>query len=105
LIGCEIGKCGGDILNIKNNNIRRAVKGIYIDILQPKTNKSVTVGIVAPYFLKIVENNLTKEIQHQKLNDYLKFIYKLASITEVVKGTKLNTETNHKELGKYPSMT
>ncbi|UQD55870.1 phage integrase SAM-like domain-containing protein [Flavobacterium sp. K5-23] len=102
LIGCEIGQRGGDLLKIKNENIRRTAKGIYIDIVQQKTKKSVTVGIIAPHVLDIVENNLPKEIQHQKLNDYVKVICKLAGIVEVVKGTKLNTETNRKELGKYP---
>ncbi|EIA09589.1 phage integrase SAM-like domain-containing protein [Flavobacterium frigoris] len=102
LIGCEIGQRGGDLLKIKNDNIRRTAKGIYIDIVQQKTKKSVTVGIIAPHVLDIVENNLPKEIQHQKLNDYVKVICKLAGIDGVVKGTKLNTETNRKELGKYP---
>jgi integrase len=102
LIGCEIGQRGGDLLKIKNDNIRRTAKGIYIDIVQQKTKKSVTVGIIAPHVLNIVENSLPKEIQHQKLNDYVKVICKLAGIVEVVKGTKLNTKTNRKELGKYP---
>jgi integrase len=102
LIGCEIGQRGGDLLKIKDENIRRTAKGIYIDILQQKTNKNVTVGIIAPHVVDIIENNLPKEIAHQKLNDYVKVICKLAGIVEVVKGTKLNTETNRKELGKYP---
>ena len=102
LIGCEIGQRGGDLLKIKDENIRRTAKGIYIDILQQKTNKNVTVGIIAPHVVDIIENNLPKEIPHQKLNDYVKVICKLAGIVEVVKGTKLNTETNRKELGKYP---
>jgi integrase len=102
LIGCEIGQRGGDLLKIKSENIRRTAKGIYIDIVQQKTKKSVTVGIIAPHVLDIIENSLPKEIQHQKLNDYVKVICKLAGIVEVVKGTKLNTKTNRKELGKYP---
>lgn len=102
LIGCEIGQRGGDLLKIKDENIRRTSKGIYIDILQQKTNKNVTVGIIAPHVVDIIENNLPKEIPHQKLNDYVKVICKLAGIVEIVKGTKLNTETNRKELGKYP---
>jgi hypothetical protein len=56
LIGCEIGQRGGDLLKIKNDNIRRTAKGIYIDIVQQKTKKSVTVGIIAPHVLDIVEN-------------------------------------------------
>ncbi|MNQ40728.1 Phage integrase family protein [compost metagenome] len=102
LIGCEIGQRGGDLLKITNDNIRYKGTTIYIDIIQQKTNKSVTIGIIAPHVIDIIENRLPKEVPHQKLNDYVKVVCKLAGINEVVKGTKLNTETNRKELGMYP---
>ena len=102
LLGCEIGQRGGDLLNIKPENIRYNGKSIYIDIIQQKTNKSVTVGVFSPYVSKIVLNSFPKKIPHQKLNDIIKVVCKLAGIDEVVKGTKLNTETNRKETGFYP---
>lgn len=102
LLGCEIGQRGGDLLEITNENIRYNGKNYYIDIIQQKTNKSVTIGIIAPHVIDIIENQLPKKIPHQKLNEYAKVICKLAGIVEVVKGTKLNTETNRKELGNYP---
>jgi hypothetical protein len=60
------------------------------------------VAIIAPYVLDLVENNFFREIEHQKLHDYVKVICKLAGIIEVPTGTKLSTETNRKALGKYP---
>ena len=102
LIGCEIGQRGGDLLKITNDNIRYKGTTIYIDIIQQKTNKNVTIGIIAPHVIDIIENNFPKEVPHQKLNDYVKVVCKLAGIDQVVKGTKLNTETNRKELGNYP---
>jgi integrase len=102
LIGCEIGQRGGDLLKITNENIRYKAGNMYLDIIQQKTNKSVTIGIIAPHVIEIIENNLPKEIPHQKLNEYSKVVCKMAGIVEVVKGTKLNTETNRKELGNYP---
>jgi integrase len=102
LLGCEIGQRGGDLLNIESENIRFNGKSIYIDIVQQKTKKSVTVGIVSPHVTEIVLNNFPKKIAHQKLNDIVKVICKLSGIDEVVKGTKLNTATNRKELGFYP---
>ncbi|EKT3957449.1 phage integrase SAM-like domain-containing protein [Flavobacterium psychrophilum] len=102
LLGCEIGQRGGDLLKITNKNIRYKGKSIYLDILQQKTNKSVTVGLIAPHVIDIIENSLPKEMPHQKLNDFIKIVCKLAGIDAVVKGTKLNTETNRKELGMYP---
>ncbi|MBC7525905.1 MAG: phage integrase SAM-like domain-containing protein [Flavobacterium sp.] len=102
LLGCEIGQRGGDLLKITNENIRYKGNTIYIDIMQQKTNKNVTIGIIAPHVIDIIENQLPKEVPHQKLNDYVKVVCKMAGIIEVVKGYKLNTETNRKELGMYP---
>jgi integrase len=102
LLGCEIGQRGGDLLNIELENIRYNGKSIYIDIMQQKTNKSVTVGVFSPYVSELVLNSFPKKIPHQKLNDISKVVCKLAGIVDVVKGTKLNTETNRKETGFYP---
>lgn len=102
LLGCEIGQRGGDLLKITNENIRYKGTTIYIDIIQQKTNKNVTIGIIAPHVIDIIENSFPKEIPHQKLNEYSKVVCKLAGIDTIVKGSKLNTETNRKELGNYP---
>lgn len=102
LLGCEIGQRGGDLLNIAPENIRYNGKSIYIDIIQQKTNKSVTVGVFSPFVADMVLNDFPKQIPHQKLNDIIKVVCKLAGIVEVVKGTKLNTETNRKETGFFP---
>lgn len=102
LLGCEIGQRGGDLLGITASNIRYNGKGYYIDVIQQKTNKSVTIGVIAPHVVQIIENELPKKIPHQKLNEYAKVICKLSGIVEIVKGTKLNKETNRKELGNYP---
>lgn len=102
LLGSEVGQRGGDLLKITNENIRYKGKSIYLDILQQKTNKSVTVGLIAPHVIDIIENSLPKSMPHQKLNDFIKIVCRLAGIVEVVKGTKLNIENNRKELGFYP---
>jgi integrase len=103
LLGCEIGQRGGnDLLNIKPENIRYNGKSIYIDIIQQKTNKSVTVGVFSPYVSQMVLSSFPKKIPHQKLNDIIKVVCKIVGIIEVVKGSKLNTETNRKETGFYP---
>ncbi|HSD06962.1 phage integrase SAM-like domain-containing protein [Flavobacterium sp.] len=102
LIGCEIGQRGGDLLKITKENIRYNGKNYYIDIIQQKTKKSVTIGIIAPHVIDIIENHFPVELRHQKLNDYVKVVCKLAGINEILKGSKLNTETNRKELGMYP---
>ena len=102
LLGCEIGQRGGDLLNIEPENIRYNGKSIYIDIIQQKTKKSVTVGVFSPFVSDMVLNNFPKKTPHQKLNDIVKVVCKLSGIVEIVKGTKLNTVTNRKEKGFYP---
>lgn len=102
LLGCEIGQRGGDLLDITNENIRYKDKSYYIDIVQQKTNKGVTIGVIATHVIDIIENSFPKKIQHQKLNEYTKVVCKLSGINTIVKGTKLNTETNRKELGMFP---
>lgn len=102
LLGCEVGQRGGDLLKLTGENVRYKGSHIYIDVIQQKTNKHVTIGIIANHVIDIIENQFPKELPHQKLNDYLKVVCKLAGIDVIVKGTKLNTETNRKELGNYP---
>ena len=102
LIGCEIGQRGGDLLNITTENIRYKGNSMYLDLIQLKTNKNITVSINSPYIIDIIENNFPKKIQHQKLNNFIKIVCKLTGIDTLVKGTKLNTETNRKEVGMFP---
>ena len=60
LIGCEIGQRGGDLLNITSENIRYKGNSIYLDLVQQKTNKNVTISINSSYIIDIIENNFPK---------------------------------------------
>lgn len=102
LLGCEIGQRGNDLLNISKENIRYKGSNLFIDIIQQKTKKSVTIGVVAPHVLDIIENNFPRKISSQNLNTYIKEVCKLSGITELTEGKKLNNETKRKELGFYP---
>lgn len=102
LIGCEIGQRGGDLLNITTDSLRYKGENIYLDLIQQKTNKNITISINAPHVIAILENHFPKKMQHQKLNNFIKIVCKLTGIDTLVKGTKLNTETNRKELGMFP---
>lgn len=102
LIGCEIGQRVGDLLSITNDNIRYKKGNMYLDIVQQKTGKNITVGIIAPYIIDLIENDMPHKISTQKLNSYIKRVCKIADIVEVVEGKKLNPETRRKEFGLYP---
>lgn len=102
LLGCEIGQRGGDLLKITKDNVRYKGESIYLDVLQEKTNKDVTIGVIEPFAIDIIKNQFPVKIPHQKLNNYVKIICKLAGIDEVVKGKKLDSKTNRMVLGFYP---
>ncbi len=102
LLGCEIGQRANDLLNITKNDIRYKGGNIFIDIIQQKTKKSVTVGVVAPHVIDIIENDFPRKISTQKLNEYIKDVCKICGITELTEGKKLNIDTKRKELGFYP---
>lgn len=102
LLGCEIGQRGGDLLNIAKDNIRYKGGNILIDIMQEKTRKFVTVPVVAPHVIEIIENSFPYKISTQKLNDYIKEVCRIAGINEIVEGKKFDAETKRKNIGKYP---
>lgn len=109
LLGCEIGQRGGDLINLTTENIRYNAGNTYIDLIQQKTKKSVTVPVITPHVKDIIENNFPYKISTQKLNFYIKKVCEIAKIDEVIEGKKMNPkakkenpETIRKILGFYP---
>jgi len=102
LIGCEIGQRGGDLLNITKDNIRYKSGNMYIDVIQQKTKKSVTIGVINPYIIDIIENSFPHKISTQKLNDYIKKVCELAEVNDVIEGKKYDEKTQRKRLDFYP---
>ncbi len=102
LIGCSIGQRGNDLLSITKNNFRHTKKGVYIDVLQEKTKKSVTIGINDSYIITILNHKFPEHITDVRLNSLSKIICKMAGITQVVEGEKLNIIINRKEFGNFP---
>lgn len=102
LIGCEIGQRQSDLLNITPENIRYDNDLMYLDIIQEKTNKNVTIGIIEPNVKEILINDFPHKISSQKLNNYIKEVCAEAGIVEVVMGKKYDAITKRKVLKEYP---
>lgn len=102
LIGCEIGQRGGDLVNITKENIRYKEGNIYLDIVQQKTKKAITIGVIAPHVIDIIENSFPYKISTQKLNEYIKKVCEIAKICTPTEGKIFNSETGRKELNFYP---
>lgn len=101
LIGCEIGQRGGDLLNITPNNIRYKAGNMYLDLIQSKGKKPVTIGIIAPHVIEIIENSFPYKITTQKLNEHIKKVCQIAKIDAMTEGKIFNSETGRKEFGIY----
>lgn len=107
LIGSYIGQRGGDLLNLKPENIRVMAKGVYIDIIQQKTNKNVTIGVDEDYVLDILLNKFPKEVSLNKINSHISKVCEIAKINEIVKGYKIDKTGKRKQvdLPKYEFIT
>ena len=64
-----------------------------IDIIQQKTEKHVTVGVVDPGVIRILTTELPYQISQQLFNVQLKEICRLAGINEPVKAYKTCEKT------------
>lgn len=100
LLGCNIGQRGSDLLNLNDNNIvyRSGLK--VIELVQEKTNKSVTIPVL-PETEKIIKDGLPHKISLQKFNDYIKVVCEKAKINNVIEGKKLDPEINRHKTGKF----
>ena len=101
LLGCEFGQRGGDLLDITKENIRNKGGLLYLDIIQQKTKKAVTVPIIKPYIIDIIENSFPYKISTQKLNDHIKKVCEIAKINEMTEGKIYDSGTGRKELKFY----
>lgn len=101
LLGCEIGQRAGDLLRLTPDNVRHKNGNIYIDLEQQKTGKAVTVPVIAPHVIEIVENNFPYQISQQKLNKHIKEICRIAEIEEKIKGKKYDKKTGRKVTGTF----
>lgn len=101
LIGCYIGQRGGDLLNLTSDNLRVNAKGVYIDVVQQKTKKNVTIGVVKDYIADILVNDFPKPISHQRFNKYISKVCEIAKINQKVKGYRFNNKTNRREFGTF----
>lgn len=103
IIGFWIGQRVSDLLTLKPSQIRAAKNGgIYVDIVQQKTQKKVTIGIIDTTAIKILTTDFPKKISSCKFNKYLKEVLMLAKINEPVTAYRYNGKLKRKELGVFP---
>ena len=102
LIGLCIGQRVSDLLKLTLNDLRKAPTGLYIDIVQQKTKKAVTVGVADPLVIQLLENKFPRRVSQIVLNKQIKSLCKMAGIKELVSGFKNNPKTRRKEVVSAP---
>ncbi|MDA9573285.1 site-specific integrase, partial [Flavobacteriaceae bacterium] len=102
LIGICIGQRVSDLLKLSPNNLRKASSGLYIDILQQKTKKAVTVGVADPLVIEMLENEFPRRISQVVFNKQIKALCRMAGIDGLVSGFKNNPKTRRKEIVNAP---
>lgn len=78
LIGLCIGQRFSDLLKLTPSNLRKAPTGLYIDILQKKTKKAVTVGIAYPLVIQLLEYKFPIKKSQVVFNIQIKVLCKMA---------------------------
>lgn len=101
LLGCEFGQRGQDLINITKDNIRYKAGNLYLDLTQQKTKKAVTIPVIAPHVIDIIENDFPYKISTQKLNLYIKKVCEIAEINVITEGKIYDSKTKRKELKFY----
>jgi len=98
LIGLCIGQRVSDLLKLTPNNLRKASTGLYIDILQQKTKKAVTVGVADPLAIEILENEFLRKVSQVIFNKQIKALCRTARIDGLVSGFKTTRRQEGKKL-------
>ncbi|MBT6377370.1 MAG: integrase, partial [Flavobacterium sp.] len=88
LIGLCIGQRVSDLLKLNPNNLRKAPTGLYIDILQQKTKKAVTVGVADPLVIQILENEFPRRVSQVAFNKQIKALCRIVGMNGLVSGFK-----------------
>ena len=102
LIGLCIGQRVSDLLELTPSNLRKAPTGLYIDVLQQKTKKAVTVGVADPLVIEILENEFPIKVSQVVFNKQIKALCRMAGIEDLVSGFKNNPKTRRKEVVSAP---
>ena len=102
LIGLCIGQRVSDLLKLTLNDLRKAPTGLYIDIVQQKTKKAVTVGVADPLVIQLLENKFPKIVSQVVFNKQIKSLCKMAGIDGLVSGFKNNPKIRRKEVVSAP---
>jgi hypothetical protein len=102
-LGLNIGQRVSDVLKITPQNLRLApIGGMYIDLIQIKTEKPITIGIIDPMVIEFLKIDFPQKTNASVINKRIKDLCQLAGIGQFIKGNKMSSITKRVELGMCP---
>ena len=103
LLGLNIGQRVSDVLKITPQNLREApFGGMYLDLIQIKTEKPITIGIIDPMVIEFLKIDFPQKTNASVFNKKIKELCQLAGIDQIIKGNKMCAITKRVEFGMYP---
>ena len=99
IISCFTGQRISDFMRFNKSMIREENGKLLIEFKQRKTNKLMTIPIL-PKVKEILDKrngDFPRRISHQRYNDYIKEVCKLAGILEITEGKKQLNISKEKE--------
>jgi integrase len=102
LIGLHIGQRAGDLLALNSTQIRLLGHKALVDVLQQKTKRVVTIGVVDPIVVELLSRPLPKKVRLFQFNKKIKELCKLAGIDHLVEGYRVQPGLLRKKLGLHP---
>lgn len=103
LISCETGQRISDFMRFTKGHIRYEKEKPLIEFTQVKTDKIMAIPLSKKVMeiLKKREGEFPRRISDQKYNDYIKDVCKIAGLTNKIKGSKKDPETERKVTGTF----
>lgn len=104
IISCETGQRVSDFMRFSKEQIRNEGDVPLIEFTQVKTGKIMAIPLSKKVtsILKKRKGNFPRKISDQRYNEYIKEVCKIAGITTLIKGSKIDKEINRKETGLFP---
>lgn len=103
ILGFWLGQRVSDLLPLKPHQVRAAPEGgLYLEFLQQKTQKHITVGVTHPRAITILSQEFPKTLPANKFNKDLKEVLRYEGIDQMVKAFRFDGVRKRKELGLFP---
>jgi integrase len=105
LIGLYIGQRVSDLLKLTPCNLRKASSRLFVNILQQKSKKALTVGVADLLVIKISEKESPRIVSQVVFHKQMKALCRMSKIEGLLPRFKNTPKTRRKEIVNAPKYT